>query len=173
MISRWLKIIRENSHMPAENDPDDKAHYDELERTGFFGKQAAGCIPMSRISGKILVVLRSAKVEESGTWGNVGGAHHADEAPKDAALRELHEETGYMGRAEMVPLLLFTSGTFRYQNYLALVEEEFIPDLGWEADAFKWCHLDELPYPLHFGIEAVLNDKQSYEIISKYQEGLK
>lgn len=173
MIGRWLRIIYENSHTPPENDPDDKEHYDALKQTGFFGAQAAGCIPMSRISGKILVVLRSASVEQSGTWGNVGGAHHANERPKDAALRELYEETGYSGRAEMVPLLLFKSGSFRYQNFLALVDDEFIPDLGWEADAFKWCHLDELPYPLHFGIEAVLNDKSSYEIISKYQEGLR
>jgi 8-oxo-dGTP pyrophosphatase MutT (NUDIX family) len=144
-----------------------------LDRTGFFGAQGAGCIPMSKVTGRILLGLRSGAVEQPGTWGGFGGAHHGDERPVDAATRELHEETGFDGQAAMVPLLVFQSGSFVYHNFLALVDAEFIPDLGWEADAHKWCTLDDLPHPLHFGFEAVLNDPASYKTIVKYMEGLK
>lgn len=157
------------AHTPPEHEDGDEAHYDALKQTGFFGAQAAGCIAMARTTGRILVVLRSAGVEQPYTWGNVGGAHHADEQPAEAAERELYEETGYHGRCEMVPLMVFTKGTFRYCNFLALVDDEFVPVLGWEADDYKWVEFGHWPQPLHFGLQALFNDARSVAVIKSYE----
>lgn len=156
------------AHTPPEHEDGDEDHYDALKKTGFFGAQAAGCIAMARTTGRILVVLRSAGVEQPHTWGNVGGAHHADEQPREAAERELYEETGYHGRCEMVPLMVFTKGTFRYCNFLALIDDEFVPVLGWEADDYKWVEFGVWPQPLHFGLQALFNDAQSVAVIKSY-----
>ena len=40
----------------------------------------------------------------------------------------------------------------------AVVEEEFEPMLNWESESFGWFELTDLPSPLHFGLEALLND---------------
>ena len=157
------------NHTPPEYEDGDEAHYDALDRTGFFGEQAAGCIAMARTTGRILVVLRSQAVEQPFTWGNVGGAHHSDETPVHAAERELYEETGYHGRCEMIPLLVFTKGTFRYCNFLALVDDEFVPVLGWEADDYKWVEFGNWPQPLHFGLQALFNDAASVDVIKSYK----
>ena len=162
--------LTEGKHTPLPDDPDDAEHWDALDKTGFFGNQGAGCIPMSRKTGKIMLVLRSASVEQPHTWGGVGGAHKAEERPVDAAQRELHEETGYSGPKQMIPLFVFQSGSFRYCNFLALVEDEFVPDLGWEADDYKWVTLDDLPSPIHFGLEAVFNDAQSRKVLQHYSD---
>lgn len=169
-LSRAKAPIAEGDHTPPKVEHGDHEHYRALRQTGFFGEQAAGCVAMAKTTGKFLVVLRSAEVEEPGTWGNVGGAHKSDEPAKTAAMRELHEETGYDGSMAMVPLMRFQKGTFVYQNFLALVDDEFTPDLGWEATDYRWCSLDDLPSPLHFGIKALLNDPASRKAITHYAE---
>lgn len=160
--------LSEGDHTPAMYDADDKDHYDALDKTGFFGAQGAGCIAMARSTGRIMLVLRSYQVEQPFTFGNVGGAHAANENPIDAALRELYEETGYIGATEMHPLLVFKSGSFRYSNFLAIVEDEFIPDLGWEATEYKWVTYGQWPRPLHFGLQSLFSDPESAKIIKSY-----
>lgn len=168
-MRKFINIMNESGdHTPPSYDPNDEAHYHALDKTGFFGNQAAGCLVMAMSTGRIMLVLRSSQVLESGTWGNLGGAHHADEQPVAAAERELHEETGYSGTARMVPLYVFRSGNFVYRNFLALVPDEFIPDLGWEADDYKWCEIDQWPQPLHFGPAAVFADEASIRTIRHY-----
>lgn len=168
-MRKWIDLF-EGDHTPPEYETDDADHYDALEKTGFFGAQAAGCLPMAKTTGRIMVVLRSSAVEQPHTWGNCGGAHHADEQPVNAARRELHEETGYSGQATMVPLYVFTSGSFRYANFLAIVEDEFVPQLGWEADDYKWVTLNDLPQPLHFGLVALFGDAKSNTAITHYEK---
>jgi 8-oxo-dGTP pyrophosphatase MutT (NUDIX family) len=168
-MRKLIDLINEaNGHVPPTYDADDEPHYDALDKTGFFGAQAAGCIPMAKSTGRVMIVLRSSEVEQPHTWGNLGGAHHADERPVDAAQRELHEETGFAGSAQMVPLYVFQSGTFRYCNFLAIVEDEFVPHLGWEADDYKWVDLGDWPQPLHFGLQALFNDANSVRVLNHY-----
>lgn len=45
--------------------------------------------------GKILLVKRTGKLLEGGKWGIVGGFVERDESLKEAAAREIFEETGY------------------------------------------------------------------------------
>lgn len=154
---------------PPEYEDKDAQHYEARRKTGFFGAQAAGCILMAKTTGRIMIVLRSAQVDQPHTWGNCGGAFDAkEERPIEAARREAHEETGYNGPVQMVPLYVFTKGTFRYSNFLAIVEDEFTPHLGWEADRAVWVEFGKWPKPLHFGLEALFGDAQSVKTIQHY-----
>jgi 8-oxo-dGTP pyrophosphatase MutT (NUDIX family) len=170
-MRKWMNII-EGSHTPNPNDQDDDEHWEALDQTGFFGAQGAGCLPMCRTTGRIMIVLRSNQVEQPGTWGCVGGAHKSSEQPVAAARRELHEETGFNGVAQMVPLLVFQSGTFTYRNFLGLVDSEFVPDLGWEADDYAWITLEQIGKTdrLHFGLEALFNDAASMEVLQSHEK---
>lgn len=158
----------DNDHMPPKYDPGDDDHYDALDKTGFFGQQGAGCLVMAQKTGRMMLVLRSSDVLEPGTWGNIGGAHHGNEQPVKATERELFEETGYAGPVHMIPLFVFRKGTFTYRNFLALVPDEFEPELGWEADDHVWVDIGDWPEPLHFGPMAVFNDAASMATIEHY-----
>lgn len=163
----WINLVLENNYIapPPEYDPEDDEHYDALEQTGFFGAQAAGCVFFARSTKRFLLMHRSQAVLEPGTWGNCGGAHKAQEAPLAAATREGREETGYAGEMSMMPLLVFSKGDFRYSNFLAIVEDEFEPDLGWEAVGYEWVGFGEWPEPLHFGMKALFSDPGSVQKI--------
>ena len=52
----------------------DSEHRAELNRTGFWGKQGAGCIILAKDTGRICLPHRSQYVEQPGTWGTWGGA---------------------------------------------------------------------------------------------------
>lgn len=159
---------------PPEYEDKDAQHYEARRKTGFFGAQAAGCIMMAKTTGRILIVLRSAEVEQPHTYGGVGGAFDAsEETPVNAAKREAYEETGYTGDIQMIPLYVFKKDTFSYSNYLALVTDEFKPNLGWEADKAVWVEFGHWPKPLHFGLKALFSDSKSIGVIEHYSEMFK
>jgi 8-oxo-dGTP pyrophosphatase MutT (NUDIX family) len=162
-----MRIITDQA--PIELDPEDDEHRVALAATGRFGAQAAGALPISAETGRMLLTLRSDGVLEPGTWGTVSGAHKITEAPEDAAMRELREETGWTGddaEVVMIPAYVFQEAAFVFRNHIAIVPEEFVPSLGWEADDHVWCTLDDLPSPLHFGIAALIADPASRALIA-------
>lgn len=171
-MRKFMDILNEaiidTNATPSQREAGDDAHYDARRKTGFFGAQAAGCILMAKTTGRIMLVLRSAEVDQPHTYGNLGGAHHSDERPIDAASREAHEETGYTGKVQMIPLMVFTKDAFRYSNFLGIVDEEFEPHLGWEADKAVWVELGHFPSPLHFGMKALFADAKSMNVIKHY-----
>jgi len=142
---------------------DHEAHSEAMEETGYWGNQGAGCIVVARSTGRVLIGYRSADVLEPFTWGTFGGAIDEDLTPEGMAWKELRQETGYKGAAEMVPLYEYKapSGTFRYQNFAAVVEDEYEPLLSWEHDEATWFDLEALPDDLHFGLESLLADPES------------
>ena len=143
----------------------DEEHFDALRKTGFFGKQGAGCIFVAKSTGRILLCHRSAHVEQPGTWGNWGGAMDPGENPYEAVTRESSEETGHLGPFDIRQLYVFKSGSFHYYNFMAIVEEEFKPRLDWESQGYMWCEWGRWPSPLHFGLVALFNDPTSAEKI--------
>ncbi|MEJ8837644.1 GNAT family N-acetyltransferase [Ramlibacter sp. AN1133] len=145
-------------------------HGRALEETGFWGRAGAGSIVMARESGRILLALRSEQVLEPGTWGTWGGAIDETEHPAAAALRELREEAGVDQEAVLLPLLVFQHGEFRYHNHLALVDREFEPVLNEETADFRWTRPDEIPLPMHPGLQALLADLASSETIRRLSE---
>lgn len=134
----------------------DDAHHEALKQTGFWGKRAAGCIFIAASTGRVLLAHRSDEVQEPNTWGTWGGACDEGHSPKATVLKEIREETGYLGKVKLTKLAEFRSGTFRYQNYAAVVAQEFDPILNWENKGCKWIKFGKWPKPLHPGMKFLL-----------------
>lgn len=146
-------------------------HEEALIKTGFWGRQGAGCVILASQTGRLLVARRSEAVLEPGTWGTWGGAIDDGETPLDAVKREVEEELGYnfdtLELPNFIPLYVYKSNSFAYHNFLMIIKNEFKPDLGWETDDYKWCQYGDWPSPLHFGLTSLLNDTDSVEMIRK------
>lgn len=150
-----------------ENDQD---HQNQLEKTGFWGKQGAGCLFLATSTGRICFSLRSLMVLEPHTWGTWGGAIDEGETPEQAVHREVEEETfTTIDILHTIPLYVFTSGTFKYHNFLVVVDDEFTPNIddprNWETEGYKWVEFGEWPSPLHPGAAALLKDSNSMTTI--------
>ncbi len=143
----------------------DMDHGEALQKTGFWGAQGAGCLIASTSTKRILLPYRSGSVEQPNTWGTWGGAIDRGLNPEQAAHLEVEQEAGVDLTTQMIPLYVFSSGTFRYYNFLALVESEFSPRLNWETEAFRWVMFGQWPEPMHFGLKALLSDAPSVEKI--------
>ncbi len=133
-----------------------ESHWDAFRRTGFWGAQGAGGIFIAKDTGRILLGLRSNEVEEPNTWGVFGGAIEEGQSPTQSAEREMREETGYSGPLRLVPLYVYSKGSFKYYNFAALVEQEFEPQLNLENSNYAWVEFGQWPQPLHFGLAALL-----------------
>ncbi len=145
---------------------DDRDHQRALDETGFWGRQGAGLIIMCSKTGRILLPLRSAQVEQPHTWGTWGGAIDVGEDPKTAAVREMREESGVrIDPRSVTKLFVFQKGTFKYTTFLATVDVEFKPRLDQETERAEWFSLTNLPSPLHFGLSAVLNGAKAMQIL--------
>lgn len=148
---------------------DETDHWKALHDTGFYGAQGAGCIFLAKDTGRILIAHRSDAVEQPNTWGGWGGAINRGESPVEAVRREVVEEADYHDHYDLEPLYVFQKGTFKYHNFLVVVDHEFAPDLNWETQGFQWCEWGRWPQPLHFGLVALFNDAAS---VSKIQAHL-
>lgn len=138
---------------------DDEADNEQaLKETGFWGRRGSGCLVMARSTGRFLLALRSLDALEPLTWGIWGGAIPEGVDPSVSALREMIEETQYGGEASLSHLYTFSdeASGFRYDTFLTLVNDEFMPVLNWENQDFAWVSEDEWPSPLHFGLEAMM-----------------
>lgn len=127
--------------------------------THFWGKLGAGVLIKAVSTGRYLLGKRSEYVNEPGTWGGFGGKIDDDEDdPRSAALRELYEETGLpASEVEVHPLGTFTNGSFKFFNFLGLVEDEFEPELSWETSESDWFEPGSFPSPIHFGLKALID----------------
>ena len=149
-----------------EDDYDNHSdHSNALGRTGFWGREGAGCIFFAQSTGKFLINHRSYSVLEPGEFGVWGGAMDRGETPENAVRREVSEEAGYHGAYKLIPIFVFQKESFRYSNFIAVVEEEFTPVLDWESQGFVWAEFGKFPKPMHFGVKAILNDPKSVEIM--------
>lgn len=142
----------------------------KLLQTETWDKQAAGCLFFAQNSNRFLIAQRSKMVDEPGTWSTWGGAIDINESPRQTVKRELLEETGYSGKLDIIPLLVFNIRRqnkliARYHNFLAVVTDEFKPKLNWETQNYKWVKFGQWPQPMHYGLTALLKDRHSLNII--------
>jgi 8-oxo-dGTP pyrophosphatase MutT (NUDIX family) len=136
----------------------DEEHARALERTGYWGRRAAGVMFLASSSGRIGLALRSGGVLQPFTYGVVGGAIDPRENPQVAAAREVKEEIGItLNPLALIPLDVFKDKGFQYLTFLAVVPEEFNPPfLNWESSAYEWFALEALPRNLHPGVATTL-----------------
>ena len=164
--------------MNLENDDfdDESSHAAALERTGYWGEMAAGLLFLAKDTGRLGIARRSDYVLEPDTYGTMGGAGNPGESPEQVAIREGgREETGYTGKIEMIPLVVFEhSSGFKYFNFLGVIDKEFEPELNWENSEFIWLdNLKDMPSPLHPGMKFLLENSQLQieAEMAKYRNG--
>ncbi|WP_315923124.1 NUDIX hydrolase [Mesorhizobium sp. SP-1A] len=143
----------------SDFDPDEEFN-SALRETGFWGRAGSGCLLYAKQTGRFLIGLRSEDVLEPLTWGTWGGAIPSGMTPEESALVELFEETMFDGEAEMIHAYRFVdeASGFVYDNYIAIVENEFEPQLNWENCDYGWFEHGEFPDPLHRGLKTLLDN---------------
>jgi 8-oxo-dGTP pyrophosphatase MutT (NUDIX family) len=121
-------------------------------------KFAAGIIFFSKETKKFLLLQRSFKLPQGGTWSSVGGKLEKNEDAKEAAKREAEEEIGFKGQVNLKMLYIFKKSFFnkktnretyfKYYTYIGIVNKQFQPNFnsthGWENIDYRWLTLDEL-----------------------------
>ncbi|MDE1151250.1 MAG: NUDIX hydrolase [Micavibrio sp.] len=134
-------------------------------------RRGAGILVLARDTGRFLALKRSDHVHNGRTWALAGGLLDEGETPEEGAVREFCEETGYNGQeVALVPLVQYTSPNFTYNNYIAIIEQEFKPIIDHENEAFAWVEsLEDWPAPAHFGIPYLKQDTASVDIIRATQ----
>lgn len=122
----------------------------------------SGGLFLSRDTKRFLFLLRT-KGKTAGSWGFVGGRKEPeDQTPLDTLTREIYEELGAVPNIhKTIPLEQYTSSDqlFKYNTYVLIVDNEFIPTLNDEHSAYAWCDYNCFPKPLHQGVKASLNSK--------------
>lgn len=135
----------------------------------------AGCLFRAADTGRLLLQKRAKESSEGGTWGSWGGGAEVGESPEQALVREVREEAEMdIAGSPACPLLVFEDpdSGFVYHNFLVVVPKEFDPVTNWETEGWGWFPQEQLPDPLHFGVEALMGDSESVAAIDGGYEGL-
>jgi 8-oxo-dGTP pyrophosphatase MutT (NUDIX family) len=121
----------------------------------------SGALVCSRKTKRFLL-LQKGTGKHAGRWGLVGGTNHSNETAWQGLLREINEEIGFVPEIKKtLPLEKFVSpdSKFNFHTYFCVVEEEFIPLLSAEHLAWGWFNLQNLPKPVHKGLDLSLHNK--------------
>lgn len=113
--------------------------------------RAAGLLVRARSTSRYLFLQ-----DPRGVWNVPGGHIERLERPKQAAIREFVEETGFYGR------LLVGSDAARIDDfwlYGATVVREFEPVLSDEHVDARWTTLRDMPRPHHPGLDLVIVER--------------
>jgi mutator protein MutT len=122
------------------------------EQTASQSIKAAGIMYVS--GNSVLLLKRSPKDDEEGTWAFPGGKIEDGETPEQAAIRESYEETG-LKPANMEQIDHTDNGAVEFTTFLASIEKAD-PTLNEEHTGFQWADLASLPSPLHPGVAKTL-----------------
>lgn len=108
----------------------------------------------------VLLLKRSDEGDAAGTWALPGGKVEEGETDRDAALRELQEECRIvLDNSENLKLLHVKIGNpLCYTTYSANVREPFTPQLNDEHTGHVWARMNDLPEPLHPGVQEMFQD---------------
>ena len=133
---------------------------------------AAGVLPICKSTGRIMLIRRGQHQSQAGTWAAFGGKFEKgeDRNPKDTAIREFTEESGYKGKFKISssPLDVHETTHLAFYTFVGLFDTEFVPDLGpsEEASDYGWFYLNEFPSELHKGVsEMFIKNKKTLENI--------
>lgn len=117
-------------------------------------KIGVGTIFISTKTNRVLLNLRAPHKTHSMCWSLWGGMMESGEQPKDALLRELTEEMGFVPEIEKIyPFDIYQSkdGHFKYYSFVCIVVDEFVPELNHESCGYCWINLGDWPKPMHQG----------------------
>jgi 8-oxo-dGTP pyrophosphatase MutT (NUDIX family) len=124
--------------------------------------RAAGTLFYSIRTNRVLMQLRSSNCSYPLTWSLWGGKSENNERPVETLLREIGEEMGEIPDIlKIYPLHKYSSrdGSFEYNSFCCVVEDEFIPSLNIESAGYSWVEPNIWPRPLHNGAKGFLLSK--------------
>ncbi|MTH95989.1 NUDIX hydrolase [Roseibium sp. RKSG952] len=133
-------------------------------------KKAAGCLVLSRRTGRFLFCRRPAGAPAAGKWSLWAGKTEQGENPSETARRELCEETGLEIIEFPEHVHRMTTSAFQFDTFCVVVDDEFMPKRTAESDGYAWAPLEGVPTPVHWGLEKLLSDKRAISILSKVVE---
>lgn len=141
---------------------------------------ASGILPIANDTKRICLALRSKHVHskvngqnvQTECWGTLGGAIQNDMSPLQSAKMEVEEETGFSGPyLNIFPAYVFSSGSFKYYNFIGLTAKEFAfspaSQHSWETLKIEWVEYNKLNqsgyngYPFHDGLIALLRNSNN------------
>jgi 8-oxo-dGTP pyrophosphatase MutT (NUDIX family) len=98
---------------------------------------------------KVLLLKRSGKGDNGGTWGLPGGKLEEGESSIDGAIREAKEECGRI-KGQRFDDLKETDGLHDWTTFFFKVEKPFKCKLSDEHTDYKWVELENIKkYNLH------------------------
>ena len=121
----------------------------------------SGALIISKNTHRFLLVQK-ANGKNHGKWGLVGGTNLEGESAWQGLTREIEEEIGAMPDfKKIIPLEKFVSydSLFNFHTYLCIIENEFVPSLSNEHIAWGWFDLNNLPKPVHKGLDLSLRNR--------------
>lgn len=150
-----------------------------LAHTNNQDKTAVGCIFVSINTQRVLLNLRAPHKTHSMCWSLWGGMMESGEQPKEALLRELGEEMGFLPDiTKIYPFDIYNSrdGHFKYYSFVCVVEEEFVPILNEESCGYCWINLGDWPKPMHQGAKISFCNAKAFDklklIISQHSSAV-
>ncbi len=132
-----------------------------MENISLIEIDCSGALICARSSHRFLL-LQKATGKHAGRWGLVGGTNHCGETAWQGLTREIEEELGAMPDIKKtIPLERFVSNDslFKFHTYFCVVESEFVPVLSDEHSAWGWFDLNNLPKPVHKGLDLSLRNR--------------
>jgi 8-oxo-dGTP pyrophosphatase MutT (NUDIX family) len=112
------------------------------------GKEGAGALFYCPETENFLLMLRS----DDNTWCGLGGMRDDMEPLETTVRREAFEEAGLAMDApyKLIPVTtVYHPNGFKFTNYLALIDEEFLPIINDEHRSFQWCRWQDFPKEMH------------------------
>lgn len=134
--------------------------------------EGAGGLYYCPDSENFLIMLRS----DDDTWCGLGGGRdridgQGFEPLETTVKREAFEEAGL----DMdTPVRLIPVGIkhhpdgFKFHNYLALIEEEFLPVINDEHKSFQWVPYKDFPKNMHPGMMEVFHTPEGQRVLQQY-----
>ena len=104
--------------------------------TKYWGQRGAGILYTD--GHHILLLKRSMKGDNAGTWANVGGKVEDNETFIGAAHRESREEIGKLQPSKYLSDIETKDGQHVYKLYICLVNKQFGCKLNDEHDDYGW-----------------------------------
>lgn len=131
-------------------------------------KIAVGTIFVSTKTNRVLLNLRAPYKTHAMCWSLWGGMMEEGEQPKEALLRELTEEMGFVPDIEKIyPFDVYQSKDkhFKYVSFVCIVVDEFTPELNMESCGYCWVDLGIWPKPMHQGAKISFCNQKAIEKI--------
>jgi 8-oxo-dGTP pyrophosphatase MutT (NUDIX family) len=141
--------------------------------------EGAGALFYCPDTERFLLMLRSDDEGQGNCWCGLGGGRdHVNGVPEPletTVRRESFEEAALDPDTpyELVHVgVKYHDDGFRFHNYLALIDHEFLPIINHEHLSFQWCEWQDFPKNMHQGMMSVFNSPEGQAALKHYTTAL-